>query len=105
MTRRILPNRRRAEIIDFWHDGLAFTAGISRYQDGSVAEVFLSCGKIGSNAADLARDAAISASIALQHGCPIDRLRHAVTRVSDGRAAGPIGVLLDILAENGAAHG
>ena len=97
MTRRTLPNRRAAEIIDFWHDGLAYTAGISRYRDGHVAEVFLSCAKAGSTAADLARDAAIAASIALQHGCPIEVLRHAVTRTSDGRAAGPIGALLDIL--------
>src|SRR4029077_12524566 len=101
MTRQILPNRRRAELFDFTHGGLHYTAGFSRFADGRVAEIFISSNKAGSDAADAARDAAIVASIALQHGCPAHMLRHALTRASDGRAAGPIGMVLDLL-EDGA---
>jgi hypothetical protein len=36
-------------------------------------------------------------SIAPQFGCPIRTLRHALTRASDGRASGPIGMVLDML--------
>jgi hypothetical protein len=97
MMRQRLPNRRRAELINFEHNGLKYTAGISRFADGRVAELFLNSNKAGSDAADAARDAAIVASIALQLGCPVRTLRHALTRASDGRAAGPIGVVLDML--------
>jgi hypothetical protein len=46
----------------------------------------------------IARDAAITASLSLQFGCPAETLRHALTRNTNGTAAGPLGHLLDILA-------
>ena len=97
MTRQALPNRRRAELIDFVHGNLKYTASVSRFADGRVAEIFLSCNKVGSDADAAARDAAVTTSIALQHGCSLSTLRHALTRASDGRASGPIGMVLDIL--------
>jgi hypothetical protein len=38
MIRERLPNRRRAELLDFEHGGLSYTAGISRFADGRIAE-------------------------------------------------------------------
>jgi hypothetical protein len=46
-----------------------------------------------------ARDSAITASIALQHGVPIETLRHALMRDSRGKPSGPLGVVLDLLAQ------
>jgi ribonucleoside-diphosphate reductase alpha chain len=43
-------------------------------------------------------DAAVAASLALQHGCNIDTLRQALLREENGSAAGPLGMMLDILA-------
>jgi hypothetical protein len=46
-----------------------------------------------------ARDAAVAASLLLQHGCHVDTLRKALTRNSDGSASGPLAHALDLLAE------
>jgi hypothetical protein len=45
-----------------------------------------------------ARDAAVVASIALQHGVAPETIRHALLRNPDGSAAGPLGAVLDIVA-------
>jgi hypothetical protein len=95
--REPLPNRRGLELIDFEHGGMRFTAGVGRFPDGRLAEIFMHCAKAGSDAADIARDAAVVASLCLQFGCPVETLRHALTRGSDGRASGPIGAVLDLL--------
>jgi ribonucleoside-diphosphate reductase alpha chain len=46
-----------------------------------------------------ARDAAVAASLLLQHGCPLDTLRQALTRNGDGLGSGPLAHVLDLLAE------
>jgi hypothetical protein len=46
-----------------------------------------------------ARDAAVAASLLLQHCCHVDTLREALTRNSDGSASGPLAHALDLLAE------
>jgi hypothetical protein len=97
MTRAVLPNRRRSENFDFEHDGCRFTTTVGYAPDGDVAEVFLNSSKLGSDRDSSARDAAISISLALQHGTPLDILRGAVTRNADGSPASPIGRLLDLL--------
>ena len=43
----------------------------------------------------------LAVSLALQHGTPLETLRKAVTRLDDGRPAGPLGVLLDAVAKGG----
>ena len=40
-------------------------------------------------------DAAILASLALQYGCPLDDIRHALKRDIRGEASSPIGEALD----------
>jgi hypothetical protein len=44
-----------------------------------------------------ARDAAVAASLLLQHGCHVDTLRKALTRNSDGSASGALARALDLL--------
>lgn len=95
MTRTRLPNRRPSELLDFRHDGHNYCAGVSRYENGAPAEIFLSTGRPGTSLEALARDVAIVASLARQHGCSVECLRHALTRDDEGLASGPLGKLLD----------
>lgn len=106
MTRIALPWRRPHEAFHFEHWQRRFIAGIGRsYPNGPVQEVFINTGKTGEQSEILARDSAVILSIALQCGATIDMLRHAITRDLDGRASGPIGALLDILARDQGSSG
>jgi hypothetical protein len=98
-VRRRLDNRRGHELVTFRHDHIEFTAGIGRFPDGELAEIFLNApSKIGTAIDVVARDAAVLASLALQHGCPADTLRRALMRNVNGTASGALGALLDLLA-------
>jgi ribonucleoside-diphosphate reductase alpha chain len=99
MTRQRLPNRREHELLTFKHDGIRYTAGVGRFQTGSLAEIFLNTAKQGTAVDVNARDAAVAASLLLQHGCPLDTLRQALTRNGDGSGSGPLAHALDLLAE------
>jgi hypothetical protein len=96
--RRRLPNRRYSETFNIEASGLSYTVTVSRFEDGTLAAIFLSNHKNGSHADISARDAAVTASIALQYGTPVDVLRGALIRDSRGVASGPLGVALDALA-------
>jgi hypothetical protein len=99
-----LPNRRLAETFELEVAGLHYTCSVSRFPDGSVGEVFLQNHKPGSQSDFNARDAAIVASLALQHGVPFEVIRRALLRDSQGRASTPLGQALDhIAADDGAA--
>jgi hypothetical protein len=98
MTRERLFSRRLSTSFDFQSGNLNFTCTYSRFTDGRLAEVFLQNHKPGSQSDVNAREAAISASLALQHGCPFETLRHAMLREEDGRASGPLGMGLDLIA-------
>lgn len=67
-ARQRLPNRRNSVAFNFEHGGLFYRCTASRYADGRLAEIFLSCSKIGSAAQGHADAAAIMASLLLQHG-------------------------------------
>jgi len=101
MTRETLPTRRQRTAVSFEHGGHAFIGGAGHYPDGRVGEVFLSSGKTGTHLQIATSDAAIAASLALQHGCHIETLRRAFLRNDDGSAAGPLGCLFDTLAGAG----
>jgi ribonucleoside-diphosphate reductase alpha chain len=96
-----LSNRRASVSFGFEVNGLMYTATYSRFPDGRAAEVFLQNHRTNSGADVNARDAAIAASLALQHGADIENLRRALSRDARGNAAGPLGVALDIIAEGG----
>jgi hypothetical protein len=91
-TRERLPNRRKAEVFDFDHGGRRWTLTVARFSDGRVAEVFLDGSKEAAVVA-LAQESAIVASLALQSGCPLETLRHALS----GRNAGPLGAALALI--------
>jgi hypothetical protein len=99
-ARRRLPNRRASRTFEIESQGLPFTATVSRFSDGTVAEVFLQNHKAGSMAGINAQDAAVVCSIALQYGVPLDVIRKALMRDSQGRASGPLGAALDIIAKS-----
>jgi ribonucleoside-diphosphate reductase alpha chain len=97
-TRKCLPNRRGHELLEFEHGGIRYVAGVGRFEDGELAEIFLSAAKHGTAVDINARDAAVAASLLLQHGCHVDTLRKALTRNSDGSASGPLARALDLVA-------
>ena len=97
-ARQRLPDRRPSEVFDFEAMSLRFTASISRYPDGRVSELFCDNHKAGSSIGTLVRDSAIIFSFAVQHGADPETIRRALCRDSSGRALGPIGEALDIIA-------
>lgn len=67
--------------------------------DGRVAEIFINLsGRAGGEAKALARDAAIAASLGLQHGIRPGELRHSLMRDSNGGASGVFSAVLHVLA-------
>jgi ribonucleoside-diphosphate reductase alpha chain len=98
-TRRRLPNRRAHELLSFEHGGIRYTAGVGRFENGDLAEIFLNTSRNGTAVDVNARDAAVAASLLLQHGCSVDVLRQALTRNGDGWALGPLAHALDLLVE------
>jgi hypothetical protein len=96
-ARQRLPNRRACENFNFEVAGLRYTATFSRFDDGRIAELFLSNHKSNSAADTNARDAAITFSIAVQHGADPEVIRRALSRDSHGRATGPLGAALDLI--------
>jgi hypothetical protein len=99
-ARQRLPNRRACESFEFRHAGLDFTLCQGLYPDGRIAEIFLSSHKPGSPIEAIARDAAVTVSIALQFGVPIETIRAALTCDHDGRPATLLGAALDAFAES-----
>jgi hypothetical protein len=97
-ARQRLPNRRRCESIEFRHAGMDFTLCAGFYRDGRIAEIFLSSHKPGSPIEAIARDAAVTVSIALQFGADLATIRSALTKDHDGGPATVIGAALDKLA-------
>ena len=96
--RRRLPNRRACKTFAFQCNGLDYTASVSFFPNGELAEIFLSNTKAGSQSDSAAKDSAVVANIALQHGAPLDVMRRALLRDSHGVASSPLGAALDLLA-------
>lgn len=99
MSRQTLPFRRSHEAFNFYHWQQKFIAGIGHDDRGNIREIWLNSGKTGTQAETLARDSAVLLSLALQHNVPLDAMRKAIMRDLDGKASGPIGKLLDLLAD------
>jgi hypothetical protein len=97
-ARRRLPNRRASISFTFACAGLSYAATFSRFPDGRIGELFLSNHKSNSAADTNARDSAIAFSFAVQHGADPEAIRRALCRDGQGRASGPLGAALDIIA-------
>jgi hypothetical protein len=96
MTRERLLDRRASESFSFRWNGILFAATISRFSDGRLAEIFLTNGKVGSDADAAARDSAVVCSLALQFGAPVETIRRAMLRDAQSVAASPLGQALDL---------
>ena len=97
--RQRLPDRRAAEVFDFEHNGRKWTATFGRFADGRIAELFID-GSKEAPIVELAQGSAIVASLALQSGCALETLRHALA----GRGAGPLGAALALIDAYQAQH-
>jgi hypothetical protein len=96
-ARRRLKDRREADTIKFECSGLKWFGQVGYFDDGSMGEVFLVAGKTGELVRFMANDMAISASMALQWGCPPAVLRDALSRDSGGLPLSPLAGLLDTM--------
>jgi hypothetical protein len=67
------------------------------YPDGEVGEIFLNADRSDSLLDVLTSDAAILASLALQHGCSLETIVHALKRDTRGEPASPVGLALAIV--------
>jgi hypothetical protein len=94
-TRERLPNKRACETIAFEQDGSKYQMTVGFYPDGRPGEIFLNHDRSDSLLDVLTSDAAILASLALQHGCTLETIAHALKRDSRGMASSPIGAAVD----------
>ena len=60
MTRERLPNRRGHELFSFEHGSIHYIAGVGRFENGDLAEIFLNTSKNGTAVDVNARDAAVA---------------------------------------------
>lgn len=98
-VRERLPDRRPCTTFELEVAGLKYTATVSRYVDGRIGELFLNNHKSNSAADTNARDSAIAFSFAVQRGEDAEAIRRALSRDSQGRALGPLGAALDLIAQ------
>ena len=95
--RRRLANRRSSETFDIESQGLRFTATVSRFADGQRRGNF-SAEPQGRFDGRYQRGRCVGRlPIALQYGVPLETIRRALMRDSQGRASGPLAVALDKL--------
>jgi hypothetical protein len=97
-AREKLPNRRRSETRAVARDGSRYCLTVGFFPDGRPGEVFLNADRGDSLLDVLVSDAAILASLALQHGCSLETITHALKRDARGVASSPIGAALDLIA-------
>lgn len=95
MNRQRLPNRRASERFSISHDGVPYLVTLSRFDDGRPAEIFLDAHKPDSALAVHANDAAVLASLLLQHGVDAAVIRRSIS--------GPIATALRLADTGGVA--
>lgn len=79
-ARRRLPNRRGNLSIGFECEGFSYRATAARFEDGTLAEIFLDVpGKLGTPVQANADNAAILTSLLLQHGVAPEVIRHSIS--------------------------
>jgi hypothetical protein len=97
-NRKRLPNRRSNLTFALECNGQQYTATVAWFADGALAEVFLTNRHTGSQSDANAKDSAVMASIALQHGASLETLRRAVLRDGNSNPSTPLGAALDYIA-------
>jgi hypothetical protein len=99
-TRTTLPQRRYAETFELRHGDqrMPFSVTVGYYvPGGAIGEVFIHGSKSGTAFEAVARDGAILLSLALQHGVPLETIKHAITREHDGSPSTIVGAVVDRL--------
>jgi hypothetical protein len=92
-ARQRLPNRRLMESFEFVCGGINYFGSIGFFcVGGAPGEVFLRTAKPSSTIDSFANDGAILISLLLQHGVPVDEIRHSLGN-------GPLLALLDRIAQ------
>jgi hypothetical protein len=94
-----LPNRRASMTFAFECGPHRYIATVSCFPNRELAEIFLSNGRAGSDVDAAAKDSAVVCSIALQFGVPVDVIRKALLRDTNGVASSPLGTALDLIAK------
>src|SRR5262249_27691194 len=97
-ARERLPNRRACVSFSFICNDLDYTATVSYFADGRLAEIFLSNRRANSHSDAAAKDSGVVCSLALQHNVPLETIRHALLRDARGNPSSPLGCALDIIA-------
>jgi hypothetical protein len=97
LRRDRLPNKRACETIAFERDGSRYQMTVGYFPDGRPGEIFLNADRSDSLLDVMTSDAAILASLALQHGCTLETIAHALKRDARGAAASPIGAAVDLI--------
>jgi hypothetical protein len=77
--RERLPSRRGSLRFSIEHDGIRYIATLSKFDDGRIAEIFLDGMKPDSGLAVHASDAAVLASLLLQHGVTAAAIRRSIS--------------------------
>ena len=84
---------------DAWRAEYALSGDARLLRQNEIGEVFISGSKAGSTTEAVARDGAVLLSIALQHGVPLETIKHALTREGNGTPSTIIGAVVDRLTE------
>lgn len=92
MSRERLPDRRAVETVALEHDGRRWRASFGRLVDGRIGEIFIDSERETTPVAEMAREAALLASLCLQHGASLETPRHTLS----SRGAGPIARALEL---------
>jgi ribonucleoside-diphosphate reductase alpha chain len=100
-ARQRLADRRASELFGFEHRGMRFHASFSRFPDGRPGEVFVTGAKAGTDVAANINDAALLASVAMQHGADVSALAQSLGRDGNGDPSTPIGRALQIIVSLG----
>jgi hypothetical protein len=74
MPHRILSNRRAQEIVNFEQGGYQYRIAVSRFEDGTPAEVLIDSAKPGSTLDTYAQDVATLLSLLMQNGVDLSRI-------------------------------
>jgi hypothetical protein len=77
-ARQRLPDRRGSVRFSFRHDGKLYSATLSEFADGKLGEIFIDAHKPDSELAVHANDAAVLASLLLQHRVTAAAIRHSI---------------------------
>ena len=78
-NRERLPNRRDAVSFGFQHRGVDYVATVTFFDNGRLAGIFIDGRKPGSQIAEFANDAAVLASLLLQHSVTAAAIEHGIS--------------------------